>query len=101
MTESSLTEQCQLYPTLCGTSRCQAADRVRREFTKFHTGRPTPSTSWRGGLSERSPPGNPCLAELPTSCLLLDLVDGGGHDLPVHTVMDNRFDLSTAQPCVF
>lgn len=30
-----------------------------------------------------------------------ELVDGGGHHLPIHAVVDNRFELSVAQPRVF
>lgn len=41
------------------------------------------------------------LAGLLASCLLVDLVDSGGYHLPVHTVVDNCFDLSIGQPGIF
>lgn len=65
MTESSLTEQCQLYPTLCGTSRCQAADRVRREFTRVSHREANTQHVVAGGALRAEPAGQPVLGRAP------------------------------------
>lgn len=67
----------------------------------------TPRASTRLAVAEQpaeaaqQPTRNRGATERFPSLLLVDLVGGGGHQLPIHAVVHNRFDLSIGQFSIF